>query len=148
MERKMMLRRLFLSLPILLATSLCGAACDDGSVPGAFPFSSEAAAASFLTSLQRAISREDNTAVADLVQFPLRTALGGKSVQLRRSQLLANFDEVFTQKVTAAILAARFRSANDYRCVFWNDQGIMLGDGEVWLNEADDKIKIITVNND
>jgi len=148
MERKMMLRRLFLSLPILLAAGLCSAACDDGSVPGAFPFSSAAAASSFLTSLQRAISREDNTAVADLVQFPLRTTLGGKSVRLRRSELLANFDEVFNQKVTAAIVAARFRSETDYRCVFWNDQGIMLGDGEVWLNEADDKIKIITINND
>lgn len=144
----MMLRRLFLSVPILLAASLCSAACDDGSVPGAFPFSSEAAAASFLTSLQRAISRADNATVADLVEFPLRASLGGKSVRLRRSELLANFDEVFNQKVTAAIVAARFRSATDYRCVFWNDQGIMLGDGEVWLNEANDKIKIITVNND
>ncbi|QBB70557.1 hypothetical protein ELE36_09375 [Pseudolysobacter antarcticus] len=144
-----MLRRLFLSLPILLATSLCSATCDDGSVPGGFPFSSDAAAASVLTSLQRAISREDNAAVADLVQFPVRATLGDKSVRLRRNELLANFNEVFNQKVKAAILAARFRSETDYQCVFWNDHGMMLGDGEVWLNSVDDdSIKVITINND
>jgi hypothetical protein len=145
----MMLQRLFLSLSILLATSLASAACDDaGSVPGAFPFSSNAVASAFLVSLQRAISAGDNAAVADLVQFPIRTTLAGKSVRLRRKELLAHFDEVFNQKVSATILAARFRSETDYRCVFWNDQGMMLGDGEVWLNSVDDGMKIITVNND
>ena len=47
---------------------------------------------------------------------------------------------VFTPEVRAAVAAAK---ADDQ---FTLDQGVMIGNGEVWMNEIRGSMKIITVN--
>ena len=54
--------------------------------------------------------------------------------------LRANYARVFTPEVRAAVAAAK---ADDQ---FTRDQGVMIGNGEVWMNEIRGSMKIITVN--
>lgn len=144
----MNLRKIVLFATMLFAANTCGGAChDDGSVPGEFPFASDEMVSSFLAKLQSAASRDDREALAELIRFPVRTTLGGKKVYLSRTLLLSHFSEVFNARVLAAISSAHFTSIRDYSCVFWNGQGMMLGDGEIWFDSVQGGIKIVTVNN-
>ena len=63
------------------------------------------------------------------------------------ADLLAHYERVFTTKVTAAI------ERQSYALLFARDQGVMIGDGEVWFNGVcDDQacqrpiVRIIAVN--
>jgi hypothetical protein len=144
----MNLRKFLIVVSVLFAANTCGAAChDDGSVPGDFPFASDEMASSFLAKVQSAASRDERGALAELIHFPLRTTLGGKKVIMSRTSLMLHFSEVFNSKVLAAISSAHFQSIHDYSCVFWNNQGMMLGYGEIWFDSVKDRIKIVTVNN-
>jgi hypothetical protein len=53
--------------------------------------------------------------------------------------LRAKYARVFTPEVKAAVAAAK---ANN----LLRDQGVMIGNGEIWMNEIGGSMKIITVN--
>jgi hypothetical protein len=54
--------------------------------------------------------------------------------------LSASYARVFTPEVKAAVAAAK---ADD---LFSRDQGVMIGNGEVWMNEVHGSMKIISIN--
>ena len=54
--------------------------------------------------------------------------------------LSANYARVFTPEVKAAVAAAKADN------LFARDQGVMIGNGEIWMNEIRGSMKIITVN--
>jgi hypothetical protein len=113
-------------------------------------------AIAFLAKFQDALKRRDREAAASLVRYPLLVTAGGKMHIRSRSQLLANYQRVFTAPVRAAILKA---NADD---VWGNANGFMVGGGVIWFdaiiprNEQPDvsapdywkkyPFKIITVN--
>ena len=113
-------------------------------------------AIAFLAKFQDALKQHDREAVASLVRYPLLVTAGGKMHIRSRSQLLANYQRVFSAPVRAAILKA---SADD---VWGNANGFMVGGGVIWFdaiiprNERPDvsapdywkkyPFKIITVN--
>ena len=57
-----------------------------------------------------------------------------------RDATALNYTRVFTPEVKAAVSAAK---ADD---LFARDQGVMIGNGEIWMNEIRGSIKIIAVN--
>ena len=96
----------------------------------------------FLARLKQAIATDNRAAVAAMVNYPLTVyASGGASVTYRDAAALrARYAQVFTPEVRAAVAAAK---ADD---LFARDQGVMIGNGEIWMNEVQGSMKIITVN--
>ena len=83
----------------------------------------------FLATLQKAVAAGDKAAVAGLVSYPLKTSLGGKTVTLRDAHhFAAAYDQILTAKVKKAL------AAQQYATLFANDEGVMVGDGEIWFS--------------
>jgi hypothetical protein len=95
----------------------------------------------FLARLKQAVAADDHAAVAALVRYPLTVSSDGRSTTYRNAAALsANYARVFTPEVEAAVTAARPDN------LFVRDQGVMIGNGEIWMNEVGGSMKIITVN--
>lgn len=89
----------------------------------------ESAGRAFLSRLQSAVSAGDRRAIVRLIGFPLRVNFNSGSRTYRdASSVERDFDRIFTPKVTSAILAQRADR------LFVRDQGLMIGDGEVWFS--------------
>lgn len=87
--------------------------------------------AAFLTQLQAGVRSGNRDAVTKLVGFPLRVNADGKSrVYRNAASVRADYDKIFTPGVRQAILNQRFDR------LFGRDQGLMIGDGEVWFDHT------------
>ncbi|WP_303637670.1 hypothetical protein [Stenotrophomonas tuberculopleuritidis] len=86
----------------------------------------------------------DRAAVVEEVRFPLNIA-GGRKIT-GPGEFQRNYEKIITPAVVKAV------SAQDFNAVFVNQQGVMIGDGQVWLNgQCLDKactrteVKVITI---
>jgi hypothetical protein len=97
---------------------------------------------------QRAVRSEDREAIADLVALPLR--VGGRRVRTR-DELLREHGSIWTPAVQRIVLAQRFDE------LFVNAQGVMFGNGVVWMAGvctagsspgacSDPRVRVIAVN--
>lgn len=75
---------------------------------------------------QKAVNGGDRAAVVEEVRFPLNIANGAKITGPGEFQ--RNYERILTPAVRKAIAAQKFDD------VMVNQQGVMLGDGQVWLN--------------
>lgn len=102
----------------------------------------------FLIGLQIAILTGDRSRVATLVDYPLEVRIGDERVTVRTAdELVARYEDLFTPEVEAAI------ERQTYGSLFANDQGVMIGDGQVWFGGvchetscAEPLIRIIAIN--
>jgi hypothetical protein len=131
--------RVVLALIALLATS--GPVFADNPYANA-GISDPAHVTQFIARLKQSVATDNRAAVAAMVSYPLKVnGAGERSVTYRNAAVLsANYAQVFTPEVKAAVAAAK---AED---LFSRDQGIMIGNGEIWMNERGGAMKIITVN--
>lgn len=100
--------------------------------------------------LQAAVAANDKVKMMGFILYPLRVNgwLGDESGKntaqfSNRSEVLENFDEIFTVQIKEAILKQKVES------LFVNWQGVMVGKGEVWLSGSDKspaRYGIIAVN--
>lgn len=79
--------------------------------------------------LQQGVARGDRAAVAALMRYPLRVDVAGKQRQIRDA---ATFEREYDSIVTRNV--ARTIAAQSFDTVFANQQGVMIGNGQVWLN--------------
>ncbi|MGE3261012.1 MAG: hypothetical protein AB7K68_04455 [Bacteriovoracia bacterium] len=93
----------------------------------------------FLGKLQTAAAAKDVGALSKLANYPLR--VGKKGRIKNESVLKRKFSKVFTPKVLNAIAKL---NRDDLFCSY---QGVMVGDGEVWIQEIEGVIVISSVNN-
>lgn len=75
---------------------------------------------------QKAVNGGDRAAVVEEVRFPLNIANGAKITGPGEFQ--RNYERILTPGVRKAIAAQKFDD------VMVNQQGVMIGDGQVWLN--------------
>lgn len=96
----------------------------------------------FVMQLRSAARQGDRPALANLVQYPFTTYNQGtpKKTYADAAELLQDFDAVFTETVLTEMRNAQ------YKQLFINDQGAMLGRGEVWFKQYEDGIKIKAIN--
>ena len=96
----------------------------------------------FLARLKQAVAADDHAIVASMVNYPLTVhSSGGRPMTCRDAAALsAKYARVFTPEVKAAVAAANADN------LFARDQGVMIGNGEIWMNEIGGSMKIITVN--
>lgn len=91
-----------------------------------------------------AVVSGDRAAVVEEVRFPLNIA-GGKKIT-GPGEFQRNYEKIITPAVVKAV------SGQDFGKVFVNQQGVMIGDGQVWLNGqcldqacAQTEVKVITI---
>lgn len=91
-----------------------------------------------------AVVAGDRAAVVEEVRFPLNIS-GGKKIT-GPGEFQRNYEKIITPAVVKAV------SAQEFGTVFVNQQGVMIGDGQVWLNgQCLDKactrteVKVITI---
>ena len=96
----------------------------------------------FLARLKQALTADDHAAIAAIVKYPLTVySSAGRPATYRNAAALSdNYTRVFTPEVKAAIAAAK---PDD---LFARDLGVMIGNGEIWMNEIGGSMQIITVN--
>lgn len=79
--------------------------------------------------IQTAINDNDATAFASWVSYPINVVADGDAVAIEdEEEFVAHFDSILTDDVRAVVADQLWQD------VFVNDQGVMLGGGEVWLN--------------
>ncbi|MDN4091931.1 hypothetical protein P4U99_18585 [Brevibacillus agri] len=95
----------------------------------------------FFDKLQEAVKAGNKAQVARMVQYPLRINKdGGSRYVQNEQQFLAEYDEIVTPKVKEALLAQNVRET------FVNAQGVMVGNGELWLGQSGGKYVWFAVN--
>ena len=96
----------------------------------------------FLARLKQAVAAGDRAAIAGMVSYPLRvnSAAGRPRFYRNAAALNVNYARIFTSEIKQALAAAE---PDD---LFARDLGVMIGNGEIWINEIGGSIKIITVN--
>ena len=96
----------------------------------------------FLARLKQAMATDDRAAIAAMVKYPLTVhpSTGRPATYRNAAALSANYARVFTPEVRAAVAAAK---PDD---LFARDQGVMIGNGEIWMNDIGGSMKIITIN--
>lgn len=80
-------------------------------------------------SLQQAVASGDRAAVAALVRYPLKVGTQGASREVSDA---ATFQREYDRIITAPV--ARAIAAQSFDTVFVNQQGVMIGSGQVWIN--------------
>jgi hypothetical protein len=142
------MRRTLHALLILAVAAVVsgGARADDN--PYAAAGLDEKRVAAFVTALQDAVRDDDKQAVAKLVRYPITAPIDGKRTRIAKPDaFVANYDRILTPKHREVILRAKPNT------LFANAQGVMFGDGEIWISGicADKEcrqsnIRIIAVN--
>lgn len=96
----------------------------------------------FVAALKRAVAAGDEPAVAAAMSYPLKVyRQPGKPQTFRsRADVLAHYHDIMTPGVQAAIRA----TPTDH--LFARDQGVMIGHGEVWMNQVHGRMKITSIN--
>lgn len=99
---------------------------------------------SFFAALQHAVAADDRHTVAGLVDYPLRTRIGGKAVTIKDpSQFVAHYDDLVTAKLKRAV------AEQSYASLSANAQGVSIGDGNLWFSGIgkSDVVRVIAINN-
>ena len=80
-------------------------------------------------SLQRAVKADDRETVAGLVDYPFTLRQGGKPKRVIRNQdaFIAHWDDIMKDDVRKAV------QDQTYAGLFVNQNGAMLGNGQVWI---------------
>lgn len=97
--------------------------------------------------LQRGVKTADKQAVAALVEYPINVEIDGKSHVIRDAPAFIElWDQIITPGIASVITSQRFA---DLRV---NYQGVMFGDGQVWLTGicpddacATSDIRVVTI---
>jgi len=91
----------------------------------------DASYATFLKRLQAAVRANDRGAVIKLIAVPLRVNFDSGSRLYRDARSVrADYERIFTPRVTQAILGQRFDQ------LFGRDRGLMIGSGQVWFDHT------------
>ena len=81
-----------------------------------------------LTDLQRSVSQHNAAAVAALVHYPIKVNPGKHPITIKNPKaFIKDYDGIITPDIAAAIYKQK------YDALFVNSQGVMIGDGEVWI---------------
>ena len=119
--------------------------CDGSNVTGPM-FSqvgtSEAVVKAFLGALQKAVASDDRRKVASMIRYPIVAWARDRDILFKTpASLVASYELVFTAALKKTIAEARTE------CLFTNWKGVMIHDGEIWMNAPSPRVlKIIRIN--
>ena len=101
----------------------------------------------FVSKIQGYIANDNKEKLAEEIQYPINVKINGKVTKIQnKDELIKNYDKIFyvdyKQKISKA----------PTKYLFVNYQGIMVGVGELWINDvistgSDSKLMVIAINN-
>lgn len=95
----------------------------------------------FLDRLKAAATANNVAAISKAVLYPLKlNERQERKIIKDGAELKKIFSSVFTKKILKAIKTQKFED------LFCRDQGAMIGEGEVWIDEKNGKIGIVVIN--
>lgn len=95
----------------------------------------------YFAKLQKAVKDNKPAKVADLISYPMNLNKDNKNyVIYNKDEFLKKYDRIFTSLVREKLLAQKVDK------VFVNYQGIMVGDGDLWIGKQNNKLGVIAVN--
>jgi hypothetical protein len=81
-----------------------------------------------LTDLQASVAKHNTAAVAALVHYPIKVNPGKHPITIKTPKaFIKDYDSIITHDISDVILKQK------YEALFVSSQGVMLGDGEVWI---------------
>lgn len=117
-------------------STLSDAVFDDGSIPTSWEnagITDPAAFIAFFTNLQQWIAEEKKDSIANHINFPLRKV---KS----REEFIKNYQLIFNDEIRKKI------ANQNKRQIFRNQNGVMIAEGAIWINEQNKKFIITALN--
>ena len=88
--------------------------------------------------LKGAMARDDRAAVASLVKYPLTIGRGRARRQIRNaSGFVTNYDAIVNGCIKATVQRQKMGQ------LFCRDQGVMFGDGAVWVSNGPTDLQVI-----
>ena len=95
---------------------------------------------SFFDQLKTASAKKDKRSLSGMILYPMR--VNGKVAKIIRTpaDFSKSFDSLFTSKVQSVIERQQLNK------LFCRDQGIMYGDGEIWVGISSGKVGIKSLN--
>ena len=144
-----MFRAIALAAALLSAAPALAQTADDVNVQIEQLLGSHEVFETAIKTVQTAVTEHDVEGVAGYIPFGEPTMVNGEAVVIAdETDLASRFDELFNEKVVTAV------TAQDYAKLFVNQDGIMFGEGELWIggvcvDEAcnDFFVNIIAINN-
>lgn len=95
----------------------------------------------FYANLRRAVAQNNKEAVAQRISYPLSIYSNSKKRSiLNKKQFIAEYDKIMTTEVKKALANQRLDD------LFIRDQGVMVGNGEIWMAILDNKLGVYTIN--
>lgn len=79
--------------------------------------------------IQQAVADDDRAAYAAWVGYPIKVVADGEEMTIDEpAQFIEKYDNILTDEIRGAITSQHWQD------LFANDQGVMFGNGQVWLN--------------
>lgn len=99
-------------------------------------------AEAFMEGFMDAVRSDKREKVAELVDYPRVVKVDGEKIYVENSTaFLEHYDRIFTDSLKSTL----------YQCLDtdmqYNDSGIFLGDGEVWIAKSGDALRITSISN-
>lgn len=141
-----LLQALLLSIALLTVPALAQSDADtDAAIDSALGDHTAYRAA--FEAIQKAVTDEDAAAFAEWVSYPIKVTADGEEMSISTAEQFAeHYDNILTEEIQGAILDQKWAD------LFVNYQGIMFGNGQVWLNGickddacAEFDVKVITI---
>ena len=87
----------------------------------------------FLSQIKQAVKAKNPQSITHLISFPLRVNQGSRLHTLIKTplQFIKNYHQIFTAKIIRII------GQQEIEKLFVNSQGIMFGQGELWIRATD-----------
>lgn len=97
--------------------------------------------------IQAAVGAGDAAVVADWVSYPITVREGGDEITVEGPEdFIAQYDQIITDAISQVVVSQK------YQDLFVNADGVMFGNGEVWLSGickddacSDFDVKIVTI---
>ena len=124
---------LFMNTPALFVLLICSSVCAANDIDQRLDalFGRHAEYRAFHHRLVEAVTKDDRLALSDMVHYPLRKNFNGLTTQYHtKADFIKNYRAIFSKTVRAAVLQ------QDFNEIFASDQGIMYGQGELWVAEV------------
>lgn len=100
-----------------------------------------AAFTAYFAKLQKAVKDNKPAEVAELISYPMNLNKDNKTYKIySKDEFIKKYDSIFTAHVREALLAQKVDK------LFVNYQGVMVGDGDLWIGNTNNKLGVIAVN--
>ncbi|WP_019910337.1 hypothetical protein [Paenibacillus sp. HW567] len=91
--------------------------------------------------LQKVVTEGKKSEVAKLMVYPLKVNTKGKTIEIKtKKDFIAKYNQIMTAKVKKALLAQKVDK------VFVNWEGVMVGDGELWIGQFGQQVGVFVIN--